>query len=151
MFHNLEKIFGTDGTKLYKGFIEKAKEDIPKIVEENIIVLRAMKKADLPQYMLRRVVYDNYGVSPESFGRHLRRIYANERINEYASALNSISENCRTLLWNMSPCAENITKRQAELREMIENKLRSSIDVKPFTDDVYATLRPIIDSALDEI
>jgi hypothetical protein len=151
MFYNLEQKFGADGKKLYEDMIENAKEDIPKTIEENIVVLRAMKKADLPQYMLRRVVYDNCSIYPESLGRQFKRCYITERLKEQAEKLDDISKSYREILWTIAPSYSDFSNNQTKLREIIEDKIRSSINVKFFTDNVYATLRPIIDKALDEI
>ena len=151
MFYDLERNFGVDGKKFYEGMIENAKEDIPKTIEENIVVLRAMKKAELPQYMLRRVVYDNCNIYPESLGRQLKRCYVTERLKEQTEKLDNISKSCRELLWNVIPTYFDLSNSQTELRAIIEDKIRSSINIKPFTDYVYATLRDIIDKALDEI
>ena len=151
MFYDLEQNFGADGKKLYERMIKNAEEYIPKTIEENIVVLRAMKRAELPQYMLRRVVYDNCGISPESLGRQLKRCYVTERLKEQTEKLDSISKSYRELLWIITPCCSDLSNSQTELRKMIEDKIRSSINVKYFADYVYATLRNIIDKALDEI
>ena len=149
MLYNLNRTFGKDGAENFKKKMEECSLYIPKVIEQNKVVLTAMKEAYLPTYLLRRVVYDDMSFNIDRYASDLKFIYVQKQLEENKEKLDTIREACRSLVWEFT--SENIGEKTDDVLRHIKNKMSAVTDKKQFTDLIYAHLRPIIDKELDNL
>lgn len=136
-----------------KNFIERFMHQAEEVAIEEEEVLRAMKKACLPDDLLRRVFYDNCS-SVENVAKDLKHLFIsvsiNERKEEIDKSLNNILANMPYIsLWETK--GYTIEDRKQNIYYKIIAETKKGIPEKNFTSFLYAQIRPKLNKIIYNI
>ena len=123
-------------------FLANAKEQMERAVNDNRNILYEMKKANLPDYLLRRVVYDD-SVWVESFANDLRRMYVYYALETHKEKITStVTELVRTM-WHLRE-NNGTQKNMDSFMEVYRKYFYEAYRLKDFSNLIYPELRRIL-------
>ena len=130
-------------------FLVNAKEQMEKAVNYNRNILCEMKKANLPDYLLRRVIYDD-SVWVESFADELRRMYVHYALEAHKEKITSTIRKLIEPMWH-SRTNGNTDKNIDNFMEVYRKYFYEAYRLKDFSNLIYPELRRILYPMLKEL
>lgn len=130
-------------------FLVVAKGQMEKAVNDNRNILYEMKKAALPDYLLRRVIYDD-SVWVESFAYELRKMYVYYALETHKEKITSTVKELVGTMWHSRENNGN-QKNMDSFMEVYRKYFYEAYRLKDFSNLIYPELRRILRPMLNDL